>query len=236
MISYSIINLEPDGIVADVGLRDSTWLKQGQCYPSLPIIRRAFPVLCKDDALKDRDEGGAEGCTKHSIGPNWWNPGVFTMYCACRRQRALGFHLLSSKETVRTFLNVLYSRFEKAPDLVVYDNCCNLHKHVMRFAPVHFASTKFVIDRVHQHGHVACSPAFKMDFFTQLDNVNSQICEQGNALIFHSDISSSACYMSQFNFMLSFRFFLFLYNMRQFCPRSDMSFAETVAVFRLSQK
>ena len=39
------------------------------------------------------------------------------------------------------------------PNMVVYDNACNLHRYVLRRAPKLFADTAFRIDRLHVYNH-----------------------------------------------------------------------------------
>ena len=76
-----------------------------------------------------------------------------------------------------------------------------------------------VIDRFHEPGHVACSCVFNMDQYAECcgrTHVDSQVAEQGNSEFAKSDMAASVRHMSQVNFLLSFRFFMFLYNARMF--------------------
>ena len=44
--------------------------------------------------------------------------------------------------------------FTLAPDLVIYDNGCNLHNYCLNREPVFFKQTWFVVDRFHWPNHV----------------------------------------------------------------------------------
>lgn len=44
--------------------------------------------------------------------------------------------------------------FSLAPELVIYDNGCNLHNYCLNREPVFFKPTWFVVDRFHWPNHV----------------------------------------------------------------------------------
>jgi hypothetical protein len=126
----------------------------------------------------------------------------------------LGFALLQSAECPRLVLQLLLSRFPQAPRLIIYDNACNLHKLCMKIAPTFFQNTIFVVDRLHEPGHVSCSPAFCMRYHRHLINVNSQVAEEGNSYLSGSDIISCISMMTQSNFLRSMRLWMLMYNIR----------------------
>jgi hypothetical protein len=69
--------------------------------------------------------------------------------------------------------------------------------------------------RLHVKGHVHCSPAFDIDYQgTYQGHQNTQVSEQANSIIDLSDFRESGSNMQQANFMLSFRFFQFAFNLR----------------------
>ena len=63
-----------------------------------------------------------------------------------------------------------------------------------------------------------CSPAYNIDNYQQFDNVNTQVAEQYHAREDRSDFTGSLCHMTQVHFMLTARFFMFLYNVRARLP------------------
>lgn len=48
---------------------------------------------------------------------------------------------------------VIFDFFCTAPEVVIYDNGCNLHSYSLNREPDHFTSTWFVIDRFHWPNH-----------------------------------------------------------------------------------
>ena len=46
-----------------------------------------------------------------------------------------------------------FSNFLTAPQVVIYDNACNLHNYCLNRDPGFFASTKFCVDRFHWVNH-----------------------------------------------------------------------------------
>ena len=113
----------------------------------------------------------------------------------------------------------------------------NFHKTCMKVAPSYFKGCRVVIDRVHQPGHVRCSPAFCMAHFKEkLACINSQVAEQANSDLERSDQKGSLAHMGHFNFMVSFRFSMFLENLRHMRTACKLekhtSFMELVTVLR----
>lgn len=172
------------------------------------------------------------GCTKLAPATKVWSPGIFLMFCGCKSRRMLSFSLLNRPESTRTVFDLLYSRLPEPPDFLIYDNACNLHKMNMKLAPHFFSRTVHVIDRLHAPTHVKCSPAFCIDhqLRPEILKCNTQAAEQGNSIIDLSDFKPSGSNMSQVNFMLSFRLFMFIYNLRiirnQDAANTSMSFID----------
>ena len=63
--------------------------------------------------------------------------------------RVLGFNAMHEGESARSVFELLYTRWGDAPDVVVYDNACNLAIYAhMREAHM-FKDMTFVVDRLH---------------------------------------------------------------------------------------
>jgi L-lysine 2,3-aminomutase len=77
----------------------------------------------------------------------------------------MGFAIMSRSEGPKTFFEFICHRFSKAPKMIVYDNCCNLHRYCLRREPNFFSQTWFLIDRLHQRGHIACHEGYNMDVY-----------------------------------------------------------------------
>ena len=48
---------------------------------------------------------------------------------------------------------ILRTRFATPPEVVIYDNSCNLSAYCLRRDPGFFKNTKFVVDRFHFKNH-----------------------------------------------------------------------------------
>jgi len=156
------------------------------------------------------------GCNKEYVAGHTWNDGVYEEFCCCKLKIQLGFADLDGKESTREVHDILYGRLDEPPDAKLYDNACNLHKTCMRVAPCFWRCCLMLIDREHQCNHKNCSPVFDMAHFPHLEKevTNSQIAEQYHSELERSDLTGSLSGMTQVNFMLSCRFFMFLHNMR----------------------
>jgi hypothetical protein len=158
------------------------------------------------------------GCSKSAPITRVWSSGLFIIYCGCEKRKMIAFSLLDRQESTRVVFDLIYSRWPDAPSFILYDNACNLHKMNMRLAPHFFGETLHVIDRLHDAGHIRCSPVFSLDHQVIPNckgrHINSQVAEQGNSVIDLTDFKPSGSNMTQVNFMLSFRFFMFAYNLR----------------------
>jgi hypothetical protein len=144
-------------------------------------------------------------CHCHSIPSGPVRRVLFLVVCTCCQQ-IVGFSVLDGRESTRTVFEILYSRFDRAPKRIIYDNACNacltFNLREARF----FADTEFVIDRFHWKDHVnGCSPAFNPGNRANtkaLKGVNTSVCEQINSHI--SRLSKQLIFMrpSRFLFFL----------------------------------
>lgn len=69
-------------------------------------------------------------------------------------------------ESARSVFELLYTRWPTAPEVVVYDNACNLSIYCDLREPYLFRNTTFVIDKLHKWNHKQCSPAFDFNNYT----------------------------------------------------------------------
>lgn len=73
------------------------------------------------------------------------------------------------------------TRFPKAPELIVYDNCCNLAAYCLNNEPLFFRNTKFSIDAFHYHHHTNCNSSFNSLHITARDPaLQASLTEQKN--------------------------------------------------------
>ena len=108
---------------------------------------------------------------------------------------------------------IFKSRFNQAPELIIYDNACRLHIYSLNREPQFFQNTKFLVDRFHWRGHVGCSRGYCLDAYNdkRIRAINSQVNEQANSGL--QRIRGQLAYMSVNNFKLHCSLFLALKNM-----------------------
>lgn len=85
----------------------------------------------------------------------------------------VGFNAMHEGESARSVFEVLYTRWKVAPEVVVYDNACNLAIYAHMREAWFYRDTTFVVDRLHQFAHHQCSPAFDFNLFKDLYRRNS---------------------------------------------------------------
>ena len=56
-------------------------------------------------------------------------------------------------EYFQSILLIKYAIYSAAPDIIVYDNACNLHNYALNRDPVFFKDSTFVVDRFHWPNH-----------------------------------------------------------------------------------
>jgi len=170
----------------------------GHFYPHLPI-RRYVPVYRKDTSYTSRSS-----CNKFIRQSGKATPGLFLVFCK-EHGKLVGFHAMKYAESERTVHNLIYSRFPSAPEIIIYDNSCNLHKFVMFREPQFYLDTIFVLDRLHENSHGTCSPVYAPDKYIQLRQTNTQIAEQKNSLYVQKRAQLYA--MGHFMFLFHLRYY-----------------------------
>jgi hypothetical protein len=158
---------------------------------------------------KDRGSRSNTACNKHAYKPGVASPGFFFVHCNQHR-RLLGFHLMQFSESERTVHNLLYSRWEKPPSMVFYDNACNTNLFVAARSPGFYRDCQFMLDRLHVKGHAKCSPAYDPYLYQseQMRSLNSQIAEQVNSE--YKNKCSQLYAMSMPVFLFHIRHFIYL--------------------------
>lgn len=104
--------------------------------------------------------GGAP-CTKHKLTHPDFTPGFLLMFCP--HGFCLGIKMMGQSEGPRTVFDWIYTRFKKAPKMIVYVNACNLHSFCLKRRPIFFDKTIFIIDCLHWFGHVNCHEGYNIE-------------------------------------------------------------------------
>ena len=118
-----------------------------------------------------------------------------------------------------------------APQVIIYDNGCNLHNYCLNREPLFFKNSWFLVDRFHWPNHsggcflmhlpkpncfkfffflLACSVGYNLSSYPQFSAVNSQVVEQSNSLL--KRIRSTVSYMSATNFVNHCALFFWYHN------------------------
>lgn len=159
----------------------------------------------------NRQVGTSQGsCTKNKTGNGLYIPGCIFFWCAdC--SRCLYFGVMKNSESPRTVFEAIYTHWETAPELIVYDNACNLHNFFLNREPVFFKDTRFNVDASHYLGHSKCNPGYNSKRYN--DVKNSALAEQKNRLL--RLLETQAICMGQVNFIRFVRYFVYRLNQRE---------------------
>eukprot|EP00112_Aurelia_sp_Birch-Aquarium-sp1_P017171 Seg3960.3 transcript_id=Seg3960.3/GoldUCD/mRNA.D3Y31 product="hypothetical protein" protein_id=Seg3960.3/GoldUCD/D3Y31 len=169
-------------------------------WPSLEQVRRRG-WYALDATAKSKDQ---HNCHKMSKGHLTLLPGVFTMFC--EHEICYGFEIMLTNESPDVPFTVLFTRFIIGPDVVIYDNACNLHDYCLNRSPQFFMETKFLVDRLHWRNHTGCSGGYNMATYPDYKHINSQINEQMNSCL--KRIKPSLSYMRHDHFVDHTKLFL----------------------------
>ena len=118
-------------------------MQHGYYYPGLPVCRH-LPRYGNPPEGREVEEV----CPKYPYRNARRTPGIQACFCLdC--QNLVGFNAMHEFESPRSVFEVLYTRFPVAPEVVIYDNACNLANYSHIRESYFFQDTKFVIDRLH---------------------------------------------------------------------------------------
>lgn len=179
--------------------------------PGLPRCRRLRAYLADRGRQPSKVELG-RACHKAPSIKADRTPGIFAGFC--KHGVCLFFQLMNRFEGPRTGFEILLTRFETPPGLVVYDNACNLQYYVDRREPHLFSGTIFRIDGFHSGHHRTCprecsARAYAEDFeffHGAIAGLNSQVAEQANSKL--ELLRKSCSWMTETNFYGVVRFFV----------------------------
>lgn len=181
-----------------------THVAQTGCFYGGPRIRNRpdYPNL-KSDKKTERatvtESGGSIGCNKYyeTYGKKGLTGGLMVAWCT--HSVCLGFHCIPKGEGRNDVFSAIFTHWENPPKYIIYDFACALGPYCMLREPEFWQNTRFLIDRFHQHGHYACSPACFLstyiEFNEDLRKINSSAGESGNAGL--AKIRRPLSYMSQ---------------------------------------
>ncbi|KAI6648096.1 hypothetical protein LOD99_11905 [Oopsacas minuta] len=101
--------------------------------------------------------------------------------------------------------------FKKPPQIIIYDNACNLHNTCIIREPKLFKDTTFLVDRFHWKNH-CCNPAYSLKSVKSHEflRINSQVCEQLFSTL--RRITTQVSFMRIENIFYNVRYFLYCLN------------------------
>ncbi|XP_072021477.1 uncharacterized protein [Amphiura filiformis] len=178
-------------------------------FPALPKLHRKATYTI-DKAGQDWTCRTQTECRKYAKGHPTLSPGIFTIFCP--HGVCYGFQVMTRYESPEVPFDIFKTRFNVAPEVIIYDNACRLHAYCLNREPEFFRNSLFLVDRMHWHNHRSCSSGYNIDSYgdlLQLNQINTQVNEQANAGL--ARIKSQLAYMLPDNFIfhaalyLSFR-------------------------------
>ena len=104
---------------------------------------------------------------------------------------------------------------DKIPSIIIYDNCCYMHRYATKREPARFKDSKFLIDRFHSKNHT-CTKGYDMSTYTydkKISNINSQVAEQMNSHLVN--LKSQIACMPSANAVQHIAVFLALRNLKK---------------------
>ncbi|KAK0542410.1 hypothetical protein OC846_006622 [Tilletia horrida] len=141
--------------------------------------------------------------------------GIMALWCPhliCVR-----FHAIPKAEGRNDVFSAIFCHWATPPRVIVYDFACQLAPYCLSREPDFFKDTLFVVDQMHQHGHVKCGAASFLSTYmgtdTSLRNLNSSAAESGNAGLVR--IKKSVSYCSQEHAVALIQHFLTIWNRRR---------------------
>lgn len=133
---------------------------------------------------------------------------MFIFFCPIHGH-CYGCHLIEGGEGRKDPFHALFKYMEEPPTDVFYDFACQLSEYSLNREPGFFCCTRFWHDLFHGVTH-KCTANFKSQRVCGLEGVNSEICEQWNAML--QCIKYTASHLSQAHMMFFTQFFMYLFN------------------------
>lgn len=122
-------------------------------------------------------------CTKIAKKPGTMAAGLLWYFCGTHN-KCVGFSILNSAESCKIVSETIISRFDVPPEIIIYDNCCNLEEYILNRFPEYFKKTKFFVDGFHHKSHTNCANTYDSGIH-QFIKCNSSLVEQKNSKLRH---------------------------------------------------
>ncbi|KDR72093.1 hypothetical protein GALMADRAFT_74422 [Galerina marginata CBS 339.88] len=199
-------------IINEEGAND--WRTTGCYYPMSKIRHRPEYPKLKEEKGTDPGSENKGGCRKYysRYSPKKLTGGIMVAWCT--HSISYGFHCIPLAEGRNDVFSALYTRWEKAPKVIVYDFACALQPYCMLREPEFFQDTLFVIDAFHAPDHTKCCDSSFLTTYEGTDprllRLNSSAGECGNGGL--TRIRKSIRYMGQDRAIVYTKVFLSIWN------------------------
>ena len=174
----------------------------------------------KGDVIHERNPNG--DCHKNYLTYKDMSNGVVIFLCADHHE-VIGWHVLKNPESVNDCFSLLLMMYpgDEAPEAILCDNACALHKYCMIREPTKFRDTLFINDDFHAKGH-KCGPYYSASAWKDCDHKcpfrNDSEIEQINATLDKSRLSCR--YMALKTFAKTITRILEIYSRKQINKRN----------------
>ncbi|KAF9552825.1 hypothetical protein CPC08DRAFT_646420 [Agrocybe pediades] len=214
LLNNSVPVNEESSATQDEDMSRLQWQKTG-CLYRMPQIRHRprYPLL-KEDTKADDGWEIRDGCRKYysRYSAKRLTGGIMVAWCT--HSVCYGFHCIPVGEGRDDVFSALYTRWPRAPEIIVYDFACALQPYCMLREPAFFQDTLFVIDAFHAPDHSKCCPSAFLTTYCESDprllRLNSSAAECGNGGL--ARIRKSVSYMGQDRAILYTKVFLSVWN------------------------
>jgi hypothetical protein len=151
----------------------------GKFYSKRPVLRKIQRYTIDQLPQKTRCRPSKFG--KHQK----FTGGIMVFWCP--HSICYGFHMIEGKESARDVMAAIMSHWERAPDMIIYDDACHLMDYCHAREWGFFKDTIFLVDLFHMRNHV-CSDAHSSKVFKQSRSmsvvfVNTSASEVGNSKV-----------------------------------------------------
>ena len=179
-------------------------------FPSYPV--HTMENVYKADKKKDATE--INDCEKRFTSATSITGGIGTV--SCNHKITKGFRAIQKGESPILFCHSLLRRLpEKVKAhkrVVIYDFACKMHKVCLRRYPYRIRRFQFLIDRHHQSNHKACSQAYNISRYPEMNHVNSQVAEQLNNSL--RKLSTVVAYSNYHTYLRIIQIFITVHNLK----------------------
>lgn len=202
----------PEGAVEIPGTYNPAM--HGRAYyfrPSGLQIRRPRPfTIDKEKVLDARPVD--EQCQKNYLKVSGSGMTFLFLWFCPLHHHCYGFHMVNGGEGRKDPLFSLYSHLEHCPDVIFYDNACQLQEYALNRESGYFQNCQMYHDIFHGYSH-KCPEVYKSNRLVGFEKANSEICEQFNSFV--QSLKKSSGQMSQSTFVFCLQYFCHVWNLEK---------------------